>query len=182
MMNTKDILDEKDKMLHVVCEEVTFPISDEYKKTIDDMIEYLTISQNEALAEQYNLRPGMGLAAPQLGIKKRFFVVVEELEDKTFRNHIVFNPKVISTSEERIYASSGEGCLSVNREVDGIVPRYARITISAQDMDGNEVRLRAREEASIAYQHEIDHLNGILFTDRINKEDPYKDMDKYREI
>ena len=181
-MNSVDILDEKDKRLHIVCNDVIFPVSKEEKNMIPDLIEYLTLSQNQEIAEQYNLRPGMGLAAPQMGINKRYFVIVEELEDKTFKNHIIFNPKLISNSEEMIFASSGEGCLSVNREVEGIVPRYARVTISAFDMNGNPVQLRAREEVAIAYQHEIDHLNGILFTDHIDPKNPYKDMDNLREI
>lgn len=182
MMNSKDILDEKDKRLHIICDEVVFPVSKEDKALIKDMIEYLTISQNEELAKQYDLRPGMGLAAPQMGVNKRYFVIVEELEDKNFKNHIIFNPKIISNSEEMIFASTGEGCLSVNREVDGIVPRYARVTISANDIDGNIVQLRAREEVAIAYQHEIDHLNGILFTDHIDPANPYKDIENLREI
>ena len=182
MMSTNEILDEKNKTLHVICDEVTFPIKKEERKKINEMIEYLTISQNEKLAEQYNLRPGMGLAAPQVGITKRFFVIVEEQEDKTFKNYIVFNPKIISNSEEIIYAGSGEGCLSVNREVDGIVPRHARVTVEYQDENGILTQTRAREELSIAFQHEIDHLNGILFTDHIDKNDPYKDLEKYREI
>ena len=72
MLKTKDILDEKNKILRTVSEEVTFPLSDDDLKTIDEMIEYLTNSQIESLAEKYDLRPGMGLAAIQLGIPKRY--------------------------------------------------------------------------------------------------------------
>ena len=74
-----------------------------------------------------------------------------------------------STSEEIIYVGEGEGCLSVNRDVPGIVPRYARVTMEAYDMDGNKIRVRGREELAIAFQHELDHLNGILFVDKIDK-------------
>lgn len=182
MTNTIDILDEKDKRLHIVCQDVVFPILQEDRKKIKAMIEYLTVSQNQELAEQYDLRPGMGLAAPQMGVNKRYFVIVEELEDKTFKNHIMFNPKIVSNSEEMIFAASGEGCLSVNREVEGIVPRYARVTVSGYDMSGNPILVRAREEVAIAYQHEIDHLNGILFTDHIDSNNPFKDLDNLREI
>ena len=83
---------------------------------------------------------------------------------------------------EKIYVELGEGCLSVNREVDGIVPRYARVTIEGYDMDGNKIKIRAREELAIAFQHEIDHLNGILFVDKIDPANPYKNMEKYRAI
>ena len=83
---------------------------------------------------------------------------------------------------EKIYVELGEGCLSVNREVDGIVPRYARVTIEGYDMDGNKIRVRGREELAIAFQHELDHLNGILFYDHIDPKNPYKDQNKYRAI
>jgi peptide deformylase len=124
----------------------------------------------------------MGLAAIQLGISKRYFVIAHEQEDKTFNRYIIINPKIISNSEELVYAGGGEGCQSVKREVEGIVPRYARITIEYQDIEGNTQRLRAREELSIAVQHEIDHLNGILFVDKIDKDDPFKDEEKMRMI
>ena len=71
-----DILDEVDKRLRTISEEVKFPLSEEDKNTINDIIDYLTNSQIEEIAEKYDLRPGMGLAAIQLGINKRYFVVV----------------------------------------------------------------------------------------------------------
>lgn len=183
MLTNKNILDEKNKKLRQISKEVTFPLSEKDKKTIDLMIEYLTNSQIEELEKKYDLRPGMGLAAIQLGIPKRYFVVVHEQEEKeTFKNYILINPKVISTSEEMIYVDEGEGCLSVNREVEGIIPRHARITIEAQDINGNKIKVRGREELAIAFQHELDHLDGILFIDKIDKKDPYKHADEYRSI
>ena len=182
MLKMNDILDEKEKILHEKSDEVIFPLTKEYKQTIKDIIELLTNSQIPELADKYNLRPGMGLAAIQLGIKKRYFVVVHEYDEGKFDNYVIINPKIISTSEEMIYVGEGEGCLSVNRETCGIVPRHARITLEAYDEDGNKIRVRGREELAIAFQHEIDHLNGILFTDRIDKKDPFKNKDLYREI
>ena len=136
----------------------------------------------EKLSKKYDLRPGMGLAAPQLGINKNFFVVCYEVKDGVFDDYILINPKVISYSEEMIYAGEGEGCLSVNREVEGIVPRHARITVEAYDLDGNKRKYRVREDLAIAFQHELDHLNGILFVDYIDPKDPYKNAELYREI
>ncbi len=183
MLKNKDILDEKAKILHTVSEEVNFPLEDSDKKAIEDMIQYLTDSQIEKLAKKYDLRPGMGMAAIQLGIPKRYFVVVHEQEIKeTFKTYVLINPKIVSTSEEMIYVEEGEGCLSVNRDVEGIVPRYARVTIEGYDIDGNKVRYRGREELAVAFQHEYDHLNGIMFTDRIDKDDPYRYADVYRAI
>lgn len=178
----KDILDEKEKVLHEKSVDVTFPLTKEDKDTIKDIIELLTNSQIPELAEKYDLRPGMGLAAVQLGIKKRYFVVVHEYDEGKFDNYVLINPKIVSTSEEMIYVGEGEGCLSVNRPTEGIVPRCARVTLEAYDEDGNKIRVRGREELAIAFQHEMDHLNGIMFTDRIDEKNPFKNKDLYREI
>lgn len=182
MLKNKDIIDEKDKRLREISKEVEFPLSDQDRKNIDLMIEYLTNSQIEELAEKYDLRPGMGLSAIQIGVPKRYFVVVYEYDEGKFDNYIIINPKIVSNSMEKIYVELGEGCLSVNREVDGIVPRYARVTIEGYDMDGNKIKVRGREELAIAFQHELDHLNGILFYDHIDPKNPYKDQNKYRAI
>lgn len=183
MLTNKDIIDEKDKRLRLISKEVTLPLTSEDKETINKMIEYLTNSQIDKLAKKYKLRPGMGLSAIQLGIDKRYIVIVHEQEIKeTFKTYVVINPKIISTSEEMIYVEDGEGCLSINREVEGIVPRHARVTVEGYDIDGNKIRIRAREELAIAFEHEIDHLNGILFIDRIDKKDPYKYENIYRPI
>lgn len=183
MLKNKDILDEKDKTLRKISKEVTFPLSEKDKETIELMTEYLTNSQIKKLEKKYNLRPGMGMAAIQLGIDKRYFVVVHEQEIKeTFKTYVIINPKIVSTSEEMIYVEEGEGCLSVNRDVEGIVPRHARVTISGYDINGNKIKYRGREELAIAFQHELDHLNGIIFTDKIDKKDPYKNSNTYRAI
>lgn len=177
-----NILDEKHKILHQKSEEVKFPLSDEDKKLITDMMDYLECSQIEEYNEKYNLRAGMGLAYVQLGKLKRIFVVVNAKDDGSFEKYVVINPKILSFSEEMIYVGEGEGCLSVNREVEGIVPRHARIKVKAYDMDGNEYTIRVREEVAIAFQHEIDHLDGILFVDRINKNNPCENIENMREI
>ncbi len=176
------ILDEKNKTLHKVSEKITFPMKEEDKKLLEDMLVYLEMSQIEKYSEKYNLRPGMGLAFVQVGVLKRAFVICYENEDETFDKYIIINPEIISESEELIYVGEGEGCLSVNREVDGIIPRHARITIKAQDFDGKEYTMRVREELAVAFQHEIDHLNGILITDKIDPKCPYKNADLMREI
>lgn len=182
MIKTSDILDEKDKHLRNKNIDVEFPLKKETKKLITDMLEHLYYSQIEEYAEKYDLRPGMGLAAPQLGVNERFFVVCHEETENNFKNYILINPKMISHSEELIYASEGEGCLSVNRDVEGIVPRYARVTFTGYDLEGNPIKYRAREELAIAFQHEMDHLNGILFVDHIDPKHPYKNKDYMREI
>ena len=119
------------------------------------------------------------MAAIQIGVLKRYIVIVHEVEDG-FDSYIMVNPKIVSNSEEIIYVDGGEGCLSVNRDCDGIVPRYARVTVEGYDTEGNKIRVRAREELAIAFQHEIDHLNGILFIDKLDTD--YKNIEQYRAI
>ena len=176
------ILNEKERVLHQKSVDAVFPLKDEDKQLITDMITYLTMSQIDEEREKYDLRAGMGLSAVQVGVLKRIFVVVEELEKNKFKNYIVINPKVISHSEEEIFVGEGEGCLSVDRDVEGIVPRYARMTVEAYGENGKPYQIRVREDISIAFQHEIDHLNGILFVDKIDPKNPYKNQEKMREI
>ena len=123
VLKTKDILDEKDKRLRQISKDVVFPLTKEDKDLINTMIEYLHNSQIEELSKKYDLRPGMGMSAIQLGVPKRFFVAVLEVtaEDATeqeFETYVLINPKIISNSMEKIYVTDGEGCLSVNRPVE----------------------------------------------------------------
>ncbi len=182
MYEKLNILDEKDKRLRLISKDASLPLSNEYRKLIQHMIDELTYSQIEELAEKYDLRPGMGLAFPQIGINERIIVIVHEVEEGKFDNYVVVNPKIVSTSSEMIAAEAGEGCLSVNRDVEGHVKRHARVTVEGYDVDGKKIRIRAREELSLAFQHEIDHLNGILFYDRIDKNKPFYTEEELRLI
>lgn len=176
------ILDEKEKILRTISTEVEFPLSEEFKKIINDSLLYLEMSQMDEYIEKYDLRPGMGLSLVQIGIPKRAFVISEELEKGKFKRYILINPRVISKSEEMIYVGEGEGCLSVNRPTEGIVPRHARMNVEAYDLNGKKFQIRVREDISVAFQHELDHLDGILFIDRIDKKNPYKNAEIMREI
>ena len=171
-MKLLNILNEKDKFLKKKCKDVVFPMEDYDKNLIEDMIEYLKNTQMEDIATKYDLRPGMGLAANQLGRGLNYFVVVLDKEENLgdFDVWVVINPKIISSSKELIYAEYGEGCLSIERDVEGIVLRNARITVECYDIDGNKQTFRVREDIAIAFQHEMDHLNGILFTSKTIKE------------
>ncbi len=182
MFKKLNILDEKDPHLRKISKDAKLPLSKEYKDTIDQIIKELTYSQIEEYEKKYDLRPGMGLAFPQLGINERIIVIVHEYEDGKFNNYVFVNPKIVSYSTEMIAAEAGEGCLSVNREVEGHIKRYARVTVEGFDVDGNKIKVRAREELSIAFQHEIDHLNGILFYDKIDKNKPFYTNDEIRLI
>ncbi len=183
MFKQSDILDDrKTNILHKKSNVVSFPMEESDITLLNDMIMYLRISQDEKYAEENNIRAGMGLSAVQLGVLKRMFVISYKKEDGTFEEYKVINPKIISHSEEQIYVEEGEGCLSINRYVEGIVPRFARVSIEYYDEYGERHNIRVREEIAVAFQHEIDHLDGILFPDRIDKKDPYKNQDNMRAI
>lgn len=169
-----DIVREGHPSLRQVASEVTMPPSEDDKKTLAEMIEYVKNSQDPNIASEYGLRPGIGLAAPQINVSKRMIAVhVKDENDKLF-SYALFNPKIISHSIEKSYLTSGEGCLSVDREVQGFVPRYARIKVKATTLEGDEVVLKLKGLPAIVFQHEIDHLNGIMFYDHINPNNPFQ--------
>lgn len=173
MITMKDIIREGNPLLEQVAEEVKLPPTDKEKKTLEDMLQFLKNSQNTEIAQKYNLRAGVGLAAPQIGISKRMIAVhFTDFDDKQY-SYGLFNPKIISHSVALTYLSGGEGCLSVDRDVPGYVPRYKKVTIKATDLVGNDIKLKLRGYAAIVFQHEIDHLNGVMFYDHINKQDPF---------
>jgi len=177
MITMKDIIRDGHPTLRKVAEEVSLPPSDEDKKILESLIEYLKNSQDPEIAERYGLRPGIGLAAPQINVSKRMIAVHVEDENEKLYSYALFNPKIISHSVERAYLASGEGCLSVDKPIPGYVPRYARVTVKGYDSEGNEIKLRLKGLPAIVFQHEIDHLNGIMFYDHINKENPFAPID-----
>lgn len=173
MITMKDIVREGHPSLTRVAKKVELPISEDEKQLLKDMLTFLKNSQDEEIAKKYNLRAGVGLAAPQLGIEKRMFTVYYEDEHGKVHEYALVNPKIVSHSVEKTFLPTGEGCLSVDREVEGIVPRYARITVTAFDINNNPIKLRLKGYLAIVFQHEIDHLNGIMFYDHINKDNPF---------
>ncbi|PFA68884.1 peptide deformylase [Bacillus sp. AFS015802] len=174
MITMNDIIREGHPTLTMVAKEVVLPPSEEDRETLRSLLEYVINSQDPETASKYGLRPGIGLAAPQINVSKRMLAVnVTDNQGKLY-SYALFNPKIISHSIEKAYLTSGEGCLSVDRNVPGFVPRYARVTVRGWDMDGNEVKLRLKGLPAIVFQHEIDHLNGIMFYDHINQNNPFE--------
>lgn len=175
LITMDNIVREGHPTLRQKAEDVAIPASNEDKETLQKMIEFVINSQDPETSAKYGLRPGIGLAAPQLGIPKRMIAIHVTDENDELYSYALFNPKIISHSTQKSYLAGGEGCLSVDREVPGYVPRYAKITVKAIDLDGKEVKVRLKGLPAIVFQHEIDHLNGIMFYDHINKEDPFKE-------
>ncbi|MCQ2753383.1 MAG: peptide deformylase [Bacilli bacterium] len=154
--------------------DVTLPISKEDEETITDMMEYLKNSQNENYRKTHpEVREGIGLAAPQIGINKKMIVVHLTNEDGVEISHALVNPKIVSTSAKQCYLKGGEGCLSVDETHDGYVFRHYAIRVEGYDaLLKQNVSFKAQGLEAIVLQHEIDHLSGILYYDRINKLDP----------
>jgi len=177
LIRMKDIIREGHPTLRERAEEVEFPLSDEDRKLGEDLLEYVVNSQDDELAEKYDLRPGVGIAAPQVNQAKRIFAL--HFDDSTGENLslVVFNPKIVSHSVEKTYLAAGEGCLSVDRAVSGYVPRYARITIKALNFEGEEIKMRLKGLPAIAFQHELDHLNGVMFFDHIDSKNPFAEIE-----
>ena len=172
MILMKDIIREGHKTLVTVAKDVKIPLSDADKKTLRDMLEFIKNSQDEAMVELYKLRPAVGIAAPQINISKRMFAVhVHDLDGMLYSFAIV-NPVIIDKRAELIYLPGGEGCLSVDRDTEGLTPRYQSVTFRALSYDIDEDTLTPVEftlsgYVGIVFQHEFDHLNGIMYTTKL---------------
>ncbi|MBO8426697.1 MAG: peptide deformylase [Firmicutes bacterium] len=165
------------------CLEVPLPLTEEDGETLKQMLDYLKKSQDpDFLKSHPSVRSGVGLAAPQIGINKRMIAVYFEEAGKEV-THLLANPKIVASSVRMAYLSGGEGCLSVDSPHPGPVYRPYKITVKAFDaIAGKERKIVARGYESIVLQHEIDHLDGILFYDHIGKKDPSIDYSDAIEI
>lgn len=169
-----DIIREGDPILRTVTEPVSIPPTEEDREEMAAMMQFLKNSQDPELSKKYKLRPGVGLSANQIGLNKRMFAALLSDDEGNDREVALFNPKIISHSTAMTYLPESEGCLSVDRAIQGFVPRYEKVQIKAYDAEGKELKLRFKGYDAIVMQHEMDHLNGIMFYDRINKEHPFK--------
>ncbi|EXJ22794.1 Peptide deformylase [Alkalibacterium sp. AK22] len=176
MITMDDVIREGHPTLRLTAEEITFPLDSSVSKLAEDMLQFLIDSQNPETAEKYGLRAGVGIAAPQVDVSKRLIAVhVPSQNEETSEaelSSVMFNPKIMSHSVQQTCLPDGEGCLSVDREVSGYVPRHKRITVQYQDAEGIRHKIRLKDFPAIVVQHEIDHLNGVMFYDRINPNNP----------
>ena len=150
-------------------------ISDDIKSLVDDMTETL------------RSKPGLGLAAPQIGKNIRIIVIesrgVKDEEGNVVYEHfplkILINPEIVSSSKEKIEME--EGCFSVPN-LFGPVIRPKKIKVIARDIKGKNIKLNTGGLLSRVIQHEIDHLDGIVFTDLINDKKKIRKLDIESEI
>ena len=155
---------------------VSLPLSKEDKETLDMMLEYLKKSQDEDYAKKHNIKTGIGLAAVQIGILKRMFVVYYG-EDNDLVQYQLVNPKIIEYSMRKCALKDGEGCLSVDGEHPGYAHRYYKIKMQAYDaLTNQEIIITARGFDAIVLQHEYDHLDGKFFYDRIDQQKPNQQL------
>ncbi len=178
MLTYKNIIKEDDDRLRQKSEPVLLPLSSEDIELLNKMNEYLVNGYDDEFVEKNDIRPGVGLSAVQIGVLKRVFVILAFDENSHLHHYGVINPKIISHSEETVYLPGGEGCLSVDRDIDGLVHRPKRIKAKVYLYDFKtqtveETVLKLENYMSIVFQHEYDHLNGILFIDRIDKFNPF---------
>jgi peptide deformylase len=132
---------------------------DRLQKLIDDMVETMT--------EAY----GVGLAAPQVAVSQRVIVVrlpdgeewAEEYGEDAGVLHMVVNPEIARSSDEMV--DGVEACLSIPGYF-GTVERHTEVTVKGLDRRGKKIRIKARDWLARVFQHEIDHLDGVLFIDR----------------
>lgn len=132
----------------------------ELRQLVDDMIETMRNA------------PGVGLAAPQVNVAERVIVIetpADEEEGTPAELYVFINPEIVKTSREK--EEGEEGCLSIPGYV-GEVERYTWVVVRGQDVHGRPQRIRAHDYLARIFQHEIDHLDGVLFIDRIT--DPAK--------
>lgn len=182
LIDMDDIIREGHPTLRQVAEEVQFPLSDQEVILGEKMMQFLKHSQDPVVAEKMKLRGGVGLAAPQLDVSKRIIaVLVPNPEDEEGNppaqayslREVLYNPKIVAHSVQEAAMEGGEGCLSVDREVQGYVVRHARVTVDYMDKNGEKHRIKLKGFNAIVVQHEIDHLNGVMFYDRIDPEHPF---------
>ena len=155
---------------------VAMPLSKEDKETLDEMINYLKLSQDEDYAAKHNIKPGIGLAAIQIGLLKRMFVVYYG-EGENLVQYQLVNPKIVEYSYRKCALKDGEGCLSVDGEHKGYAHRYYKIKMEAYDaLTGEDIIITARGFDAVVLQHEYDHLDGVFFYDHIDKNKPNQQL------
>lgn len=142
-----------DPVLRTPAQPVT-TFDDDLRSLVDDMFETMYHAE------------GVGLAAPQIGLSRRVLVVdVRDEEDPGSGRFALINPEIVAVSRETEKAS--EGCLSIPG-LEELVERPAVVEVRGRDAEGDEVSIQADDLLARALQHEIDHLDGVLFLDRVS--------------
>lgn len=176
MYLSKDIIMEGNPILRLKSIKVNLPLSSDDLNCAKGLYEYVIVSAVDELVEKYKIRPGVGIAAPQVGINKRMFAIncTDFLDENQKQYAYLFiNPLITYKSKEMVYLPGGEGCLSVSRDTTNLVtPRHLKICIKSAILDFKtnkikNVTMTLLGYPAIVFQHEYDHLDGILYTDKM---------------
>ena len=181
LINNDTIIKDTDERIRQISEDVPLPLTAEDEALLRDMYQYVVDSTDEEKAERLNLRPAVGISAIQVGVPKKMTAIVVDDTDKNGEpvryEFMLVNPKIVSSSVQKAYLSSGEGCLSVAEEHQGYVIRSARVKVRAYDLiRGTNIEIKAHGYLAIVLQHELDHFKGTLFYDHIDNKDPFKEV------
>lgn len=158
--------------------DVDLPLSKDNEVIMKKLIDFVRYSQDRELNNPTNedyLRPAVGLAAPQIGSNTNMFFARFEwdIQNNEVEEFAMVNPKIIARSEQICCLNGGEGCLSVDINKKGNVPRNYKIKVTGYDwLQEKEVELDLRGYHAIVFQHEIEHNQGELYYDKINKNNP----------
>jgi peptide deformylase len=140
-------------------------------------IEELTEAHKQLIKDMFDTMrdaPGVGLAGPQVGVMERIFVYEASEED----SGVLINPKIVERSEE--IQTDDEGCLSLPGLYYPVERSYS-IVVEGRDGEGNPVTIEAEDYKARIFQHEIDHLDGVLFIDHLSQEDRREALAALRE-
>lgn len=176
LINNDTIIKDNNPLIRRSSEKVTLPLSKEDHNLLMDMLQYVRDSIDPQKAEELNLRPAVGISAVQIGVLKQLIAVSVDYGEDGKSEYALANPRIVAHSVRNAYLKNGEGCLSVANEHEGHVFRHARITVKAYDaLKQQEVTFKLSGYEAIVLQHEIDHLSGHLFYDRIDPDQPWKE-------
>lgn len=178
MLTMKDVIQEGNPILRKRTTPVTLPLNQADLHSLRLMMEYIKNSQDQTMVETYELRPAVGLSAPQIALSQSMFCI--HTHDETglkLHSYAIVNPKILSHSVAQTYLPGGEGCLSVDEEKNGLVPRAKMVKARAHLVDletgiAEPALLKLEGFLAIVFQHEYDHLNGVLFVDKIQSHLP----------
>lgn len=146
--------------------------SEEDIKNIQKMVSYIEASF-ENKANEYNIKPGIAITANQIGWNKSVVYIhfIDEFNQE--QQLLIANPKIVKESENNAYIEYGEGCLSVREDISGFVIRKEWVDLEGFDLlNQKPIHIRAKNYFGMCVQHELDHINGKLYYDRINKKQP----------
>lgn len=159
---------------------VKFPLTKKHKLIMHKLIDFVRFSQNPLKNINQKIKPAVGLAAPQIGVNIKMYYIRININNLKHNNqqiieHALINPNIIYIDNQLVCLKEGEGCLSVIKQHKGYVPRYFKIQVEGYDyLKKKYICLKVKSYEAIVFQHEQTHLEGQLYYDFINQNNPWK--------